>query len=134
MKILVTGSGGREHALAWRIAQSPEVSEVILAPGNAGTASDGKLRNIAIDVMDFDAQIKFAEEQKIDLTVIGPEAPLVEGVVDKFKAKGLRCFGPSAAGAQLEGSKSFTKDFMVRHRIPTAAYGSFDQVEEAVSY
>ena len=134
MKILVTGSGGREHALAWRIAQSPEVSEVILAPGNAGTASDGKLRNIAIDVMDFDAQIKFAEEQKIDLTVIGPEAPLVEGVVDKFKAKGLRCFGPSAAGAQLEGSKSFTKDFMVRHGIPTAAYGSFDQVEEAVSY
>ncbi len=134
MKILVTGSGGREHGLAWRAAQSPEVSEVFLAPGNAGTASDEKLRNIDIDVMDFDAQIAFAKKEDIDLTIIGPEAPLVAGAVDLFKSAGLRCFGPGAKSAQLEGSKSFTKDFLARHQIPTAAYGTFDEVDAAISY
>ncbi len=134
MKVLVTGSGGREHALAWRAAQSPAVEVVYVAPGNAGTAHDGKLRNIAIDVMDFDAQIRFARDQHIDLTIIGPEAPLVQGVVDRFQAAGLPCLGPRQSAARLEGSKSFTKDFLKRHRIPTAAYGSFDVLADAVAY
>lgn len=134
MKILVTGSGGREHGLAWRAAQSPMVSQVFVAPGNAGTANDGKLSNIAIDVMDIGAQIAFAVKENIDLTIIGPEAPLVEGAVDQFRVAGLRCFGPTAKCAQLEGSKSFTKDFLARYNIPTAAYGSFDKVEDAVAY
>jgi len=134
MKILVTGSGGREHALAWRAAQSPLVTEVYLAPGNAGTALEAKLFNLDIDVMDFDAQIAFAKKEGIDLTLIGPEAPLVEGVVDLFRKAGLKCFGPSAQGAQLEGSKTFTKDFLARHDIPTAAYGSFTDLTKAIDY
>jgi len=134
MKVLVTGSGGREHALAWRLAQSPLVTEVFVAPGNAGTALEEKLSNVDIDVMDFEAQISFVKEVGIDLTLIGPEAPLVEGVVDLFREAGLKCFGPGALGAQLEGSKTFTKDFLARHDIPTAAYASFSDVTNAIEY
>lgn len=134
MKILVTGSGGREHALAWRAAQSERVDEVFVAPGNAGTDGDGKLRNVDIDVMDFDGQIAFARREAVDLTIIGPEAPLVAGAVDAFEAAGLACFGPGQAAAQLEGSKSFTKAFLARHDIPTAAYGAFEDPAEAVAF
>jgi len=134
MKILVTGNGGREHALAWKFAQSDQVEIVYLAPGNAGSEDDPKLENIAIDVMDFEKQIAFARDNKIDLTMIGPEAPLVAGVVDKFREAGLVCFGPSKAAAQLEGSKIFSKDFLQRHNIPTAKYGSFDSTEAALAY
>ena len=134
MKILVTGNGGREHALAWKFAQSPEVEVVYLAPGNAGSGLDEGLENIHIDVMDFDGQIDFALKNQIDLTMIGPEAPLVAGVVDKFQAAGLACFGPSMAAAQLEGSKIFTKDFLRKYNIPTAEYGSFDSAESALAY
>ena len=133
MKILVTGSGGREHALAWRASQDPDVTEVFVAPGNAGTTLDG-LPNVDIDVMDFEAQIAFAQREGVDLTIVGPEAPLVEGAVDAFEAAGLRCFGPHRTAAQLEGSKTFTKDFLRRHRVPTAAYGSFDNADEAVAF
>jgi len=134
MKILVTGNGGREHALAWKFAQSDAVEVVYLAPGNGGSADDQKLVNIAIDVMDFKGQIAFALDNKIDLTMIGPEAPLVEGVVDEFQAAGLVCFGPSKAASQLEGSKIFTKEFLQRHDIPTAKYGSFDSSEAALAF
>jgi phosphoribosylamine--glycine ligase len=134
MKILITGSGGREHALAWRAAQSDAVTDVFVAPGNAGTAADDKLTNVAIDVMDFAAQMEFVRANAIDLTIIGPEAPLVAGVVDQFKAAGLTCFGPERFQAQLEGSKSFTKAFLARHDIPTAAYGSFDDPVAAVAF
>ncbi|MFT4719101.1 MAG: phosphoribosylamine--glycine ligase [Candidatus Azotimanducaceae bacterium] len=134
MKILITGSGGREHALAWRAAQSDAVTDVFVAPGNAGTAADDKLTNVAIDVMDFAAQMEFVRANAIDLTIIGPEAPLVAGVVDQFKAAGLKCFGPERFQAQLEGSKSFTKAFLARHDIPTAAYGSFDDPVAAVAF
>ena len=134
MKILVIGGGGREHALAWRAGQSPSVDVVYVAPGNAGTDGDGKLQNVDIDVMDFDRQIDFAKREQIDLTIVGPEAPLVAGVVDRFQAAGLACFGPSKRAAQLEGSKAFTKAFMTRHKIPTAAWESFDEVEAAVAY
>ena len=134
MKILITGSGGREHALAWRAAQSDAVTDVFVAPGNAGTAADDKLTNVAIDVMDFAAQMAFVRANAIDLTIIGPEAPLVAGVVDQFKAAGLTCFGPQRFQAQLEGSKSFTKAFLARHDIPTAAYGSFDDPVAAVAF
>ena len=134
MKILVTGSGGREHALAWRVAQSKDVEHVFVAPGNAGTDCDPKLTNVKMDVMDFDAQVAFALRQGIDLTIIGPEAPLVAGVGEVFNSAGLRCFGPSQAAAQLEGSKSFSKDFLARHNIPTGSYGSFEQVDEAIAY
>ena len=134
MKILVTGNGGREHALAWKFAQSPSVEIVYLAPGNAGSGLDAGLENVAIDVMDFEGQIEFALANQIDLTMIGPEAPLVAGVVDQFQAAGLVCFGPSMAAAQLEGSKIFTKDFLQKYSIPTAKYGSFDSPEAALSY
>ena len=134
MKILVTGNGGREHALAWKFAQSPSVEIVYLAPGNAGSGLDVGIENVAIDVMDFEGQIEFALANQIDLTMIGPEAPLVAGVVDQFQAAGLVCFGPSMAAAQLEGSKIFTKDFLQKYRIPTAKYGSFDSPEAALSY
>lgn len=134
MKILVTGSGGREHALAWRVAQSPLVSQVFVAPGNAGTAIDDKMSNVNIDVMDFDSQIQFVKETGIDLTIIGPEAPLVEGVVDRFHREGFKCFGPNSGSAQLEGSKTFSKDFLSRHNIPTADYASFTKVEDAIAY
>lgn len=134
MKVMVTGSGGREHALAWKAAQSPKVERVYVAPGNAGTAREDNIENVSIDVMDFDGQIKFARENEIGLTLIGPEAPLVEGVVDRFQEAGLKVFGPSQKAAQLEGSKTFTKEFLARHKIPTAAYESFTNAELAKSF
>jgi phosphoribosylamine--glycine ligase len=134
MKILVIGSGGREHSLAWRCAQSSRVETVFVAPGNAGTASDEKLQNVDIDVMDFEALADFAETESVVLTIVGPEAPLVGGVVDYFGERQLVCFGPSKAAAQLEGSKAFTKDFLQRHRIPTAAYETFTELEAAKQY
>ena len=134
MKVFVIGGGGREHALAWKLAQSSRVTEVFVAPGNAGTALEDKVTNIDLSVDDLDGLLAFAESQAIDFTVVGPEAPLVNGVVDRFEAKGLRCFGPRADCAQLEGSKAFTKDFLERHNIPTAAYGTFTDVAEACAY
>ncbi|MEE4278267.1 MAG: phosphoribosylamine--glycine ligase [Halieaceae bacterium] len=134
MKVLVLGGGGREHALAWKLAQSPRVERVFVAPGNAGTAMEPGLENLAIDPMDFHALIDFARREPIGLTVVGPEAPLVAGVVDRFREAGLRCFGPSAAAAQLEGSKAFSKEFLARHNIPTAAYATFTEVDEALAF
>jgi phosphoribosylamine--glycine ligase len=134
MNILIIGSGGREHALAWKAAQNKDVETVFVAPGNAGTASDSKLSNVDIDVMNFQALSDFAKENQVALTIIGPEAPLVDGVVDHFEAEGLRCFGPSKGAAQLEGSKAFTKDFLARHNIPTADYQNFTEVEPALAY
>ena len=134
MKALVIGSGGREHALAWKIAQSPRVERVYVAPGNAGTASEPGLENIAIGVNDTGALLAFAQEHAIGLTVVGPEDPLAAGLVDRFSAAGLPCFGPSAGAAQLEGSKAFAKDFMARHGIPTAAYGNFTDLHEALAF
>ena len=134
MKILVIGSGGREHALAWKCAQSADVSEVIVAPGNAGTAREPGVRNVAVSSDDIDVLLSLAQSENIDLTIVGPEAPLVAGVVDAFDAAGLPCFGPSAAAAQLEGSKAFTKDFMARHDIPTADYANFSELDPALNY
>jgi phosphoribosylamine--glycine ligase len=134
MKVLVVGSGGREHALAWQAAKSTRVEKVFVAPGNAGTAGEPGVENIAISVSDLDGLLEFAREQAIDLTIVGPEDPLVNGIVDLFSAAGLACFGPGAAAAQLEGSKSFAKDFMSRHGIPTAAYGKFTEVEPAIEF
>ncbi|WP_313645367.1 phosphoribosylamine--glycine ligase [Stenotrophomonas sp.] len=134
MKILVIGSGGREHALAWKLAQSPRVSEVIVAPGNAGTATEGKCRNVAIKVTDIEGLLKLAQDEAVGLTVVGPEVPLVLGVVDRFREAGLRIFGPTAAAAQLEGSKAFAKDFLARHGIPTAYYAVHTEVDAALAY
>ncbi len=134
MKVLVIGGGGREHALAWKLAQSPRVTEVFVAPGNAGTALEANVTNVDLSVSDLDGLVAFAESNAIDYTVVGPEAPLVDGVVDRFEAKGLRCFGPRADCAQLEGSKAFTKEFLKRHNIPTAAYGTFTDVDQALAY
>jgi phosphoribosylamine--glycine ligase len=131
---LVIGSGGREHALAWKIAQSPKVAEVLCAPGNAGTATEPKTRNVGIGVTDFAALIDFARTEQVALTIVGPEVPLVAGVVDSFEAAGLKCFGPRAAAAQLEGSKAFTKGFLARHQIPTAADRTFTQFTAARDY
>jgi phosphoribosylamine--glycine ligase len=134
MNILIIGGGGREHALAWKIAQSARVQKVYVAPGNAGTAREAKCENVAIAAEDVDSLLKFAQSNKIDLTIVGPEAPLVLGVVDRFRAAGLRCFGPTKAAAQLEGSKAFAKDFLARHKIPTAAYGNFTEVATAEAF
>ncbi|WNO08569.1 phosphoribosylamine--glycine ligase [Teredinibacter sp. KSP-S5-2] len=134
MNILIIGGGGREHALAWKAAQNSNVEKVYVAPGNAGTARDAKLENVDIDVMEFDKLVEFAKEKKIELTIVGPEAPLVDGVVDLFQTNGLACFGPSKGAAQLEGSKSFTKDFLARHNIPTAEYQTFTEEDEALAY
>ena len=134
MKILVIGSGGREHALAWKLAQSPRVSGVIVAPGNAGTATEDKCRNAAVKATDIDGLLQLARDEGVALTVVGPEAPLVAGVVDRFRAAGLRIFGPTAAAAQLEGSKAFAKDFLRRHGIPTAHYAVFTEEEPALAY
>jgi len=134
MNILVIGSGGREHALAWKAAQSPKADRVFVAPGNAGTARETGLENVDIDVMDLDGLANFAATNNVGLTIVGPEAPLVAGIVDKFEQRGLRVFGPSAGAAQLEGSKAFTKDFLARHKIPTAGYGNFTDVDEALAY
>ncbi|ALP52161.1 phosphoribosylamine--glycine ligase [Candidatus Tenderia electrophaga] len=134
MKVLVIGGGGREHALAWKAAQSPQVDRVFVAPGNAGTAREPGLENLAIGAEDVAALVDFARRQGIDLTIVGPEAPLVRGLVDAFQAAGLPCFGPTQAAAQLEGSKVFTKDFLARHHIPTAAYANFTEIEPALAY
>jgi phosphoribosylamine--glycine ligase len=134
MKVLVIGSGGREHALAWKLAQSPRVDEVIVAPGNAGTATEPRCRNAAIKVTDIDALVALVRAEGIALTVVGPEVPLVAGVVDRFRTEGLRIFGPTAAAAQLEGSKAFAKDFLARHGIPTAFYAVFTEVQPALDY
>jgi phosphoribosylamine--glycine ligase len=127
VKVLIVGGGGREHALAWKCAQSPRVSHVYVAPGNAGTALEPKVQNLAIDGGDFDALIAFARDQGIGLTIIGPEGPIVAGIADRFRAARLPCFAPSQAAARLEGSKAFSKDFLRRHRIPTAGYRVFDR-------
>lgn len=134
MKILIIGAGGREHALAWKIAQSEQVSNVYVAPGNAGSALENKVQNAAINVLDNDALVAFAQTEGIDLAIVGPEAPLVNGVVDAFTAAGLACYGPTAKAAQLEGSKVFSKDFLARHKIPTAGYANFSDEAEALAY
>ncbi|TPE54538.1 phosphoribosylamine--glycine ligase [Maribrevibacterium harenarium] len=134
MKVLVIGNGGREHALAWKAAQSADVEMVYVAPGNAGTALEAKVENVNIGVEDIDALVAFAKDNNIGLTIVGPEAPLVIGVVDAFDAAGLPIFGPTKAAAQLEGSKAFTKDFLARHNIPTAEYGNFTEIPPAIAY
>ncbi len=134
MKILVVGSGGREHALAWKAAQSPLVTQVFVAPGNAGTALEKNVENVDINAEDIPALLTYAKNNQIDLTIVGPEAALVEGIVDVFTENGLKIFGPTKAAAQLEGSKAFTKDFLERHKIPTAFYGNFTEVEPAIAY
>lgn len=134
MNILIIGNGGREHALAWRIKQSPQAGTVFVAPGNAGTHLEDGVENVAIDPMDFPALVAFAKSNAVALSIVGPEAPLVDGIVDYFSEHGLRCFGPSKSAAQLEGSKAFTKDFLRRHNIPTAAYQNFTDVDAACAY
>ncbi|MFT5665071.1 MAG: phosphoribosylamine--glycine ligase [Gammaproteobacteria bacterium] len=134
MKVLVIGGGGREHALAWKAAQSPLVSQVFVAPGNAGTYQEPGISNVAIDAENTAALLEFAQSESIELTIVGPEAPLVNGIVDQFQTSGLRIFGPSSAAAQLEGSKTFTKDFLQRHNIPTAEYQSFTEIQPAIEY
>ena len=134
MNVLIIGSGGREHALAWKVARSDRVDTVFVAPGNAGTAAEAGVENVAIDVMDFAALADFAQGNAVELTIVGPEAPLVEGIVDYFEGRGLRCFGPRRGAAQLEGSKAFTKDFLARHNIPTGAYANFTELEPALAY
>jgi phosphoribosylamine--glycine ligase len=134
MKVMIIGSGGREHALAWKAAQSARVEQVFVVPGNAGTALEAKVQNVALDSTDFAALERFAREQGIGLTIVGPEAPLVAGLVNHFTAAGLPCFGPSKGAAQLEGSKAFSKDFLKRHGIPTAAYENFTAIEPALAY
>ena len=134
MNVLIVGGGGREHALAWKAAQSSKVETVFVAPGNAGTARENKLRNVAIAAEDIDGLLDFARSNDIGLTIVGPEAPLVAGIVDTFNEAGLKIFGPSKGAAQLEGSKAFTKDFLARNNIPTAAYGNFTNENEAIAY
>ncbi|WP_163650368.1 phosphoribosylamine--glycine ligase [Modicisalibacter sp. 'Wilcox'] len=134
MKVLIIGGGGREHALAWKAAQSPYVETVYVAPGNAGTARESKLTNVDIAADDLEGLVTFAREQAVGLTIVGPEAPLVAGVVDRFREAGLKAFGPTRDAARLEGSKAFSKDFLARHRIPTAAYATFSEVGAALAY
>ncbi len=134
MNILIIGGGGREHALAWKTAQSVRVQKVYVAPGNAGTAREPKCANVALAAEDVDGLLEFAQANQIDLTIVGPETPLVLGVVDRFRAAGLRCFGPVQAAAQLEGSKAFAKDFLARHHIPTATYGNFTDSAAAEAF
>lgn len=134
MNVLIIGNGGREHALAWKVRQSPLVKKVFVAPGNAGTALEEDIKNVAIAATDVPALVAFAKENQIGLTIVGPEAPLVIGVVDAFRANGLKIFGPPQAAAQLEGSKAFTKDFLARHQIPTAEYQNFTEIEPALAY
>lgn len=134
MKVLIIGGGGREHALAWKVAQSPLADSVYVAPGNGGTAAEPKVQNLDIPPEDIGALVSFALAKEVGLTIIGPEAPLVAGLVDAFQVAGLRCFGPTSGAAQLEGSKSFTKDFLARHAIPTAAYRTFTDLEPALNY
>ncbi|OQW79226.1 MAG: phosphoribosylamine--glycine ligase [Proteobacteria bacterium ST_bin11] len=134
MNILIVGNGGREHALAWKVRHSAKAGKVYVAPGNAGTALEQGISNVDIQADDIEGLLSFAQARDIGLTIIGPEVPLVKGIVDRFSAAGLKCFGPTAQAAQLEGSKSFCKDFMIRHGIPTAAYKSFTEVEPAIAY
>ena len=134
MNVLIVGGGGREHALAWKAAKSNQVETVYVAPGNAGTALENKIQNVAIAAEDIDGLLEFARSNEIALTIVGPEAPLVAGIVDNFNAAGLKIFGPSKGAAQLEGSKAFTKDFLARHHIPTGAYGNFTDEDEAIAY
>ena len=134
MKILIVGGGGREHALAWKVAQSPRVQRIYVAPGNAGSGHEPKTENIPLAAEDIAGLLGFAKTNKIDLAIVGPETPLALGAVDRFQEAGLRCFGPTQAAAQLEGSKSFAKDFLARHRIPTAAYASFTDAGAAIAY
>ena len=133
MNVLIIGSGGREHALAWKVAQDERVEKVFVAPGNAGTAIEAKCENVTIDVLELDKLADFAAAN-VALTIVGPEAPLVAGVVDLFRERGLKCYGPTSGAAQLEGSKAFTKDFLARHQIPTADYANFTEVEPALAY
>ena len=134
MQILIIGGGGREHALAWKTAQSDKAETVYVAPGNAGTGGEAKVENVEIGAEDIDGLLAFARYNRVDLTIVGPEGPLVAGIVDRFNEAGLRCFGPTQGAAQLEGSKAFTKDFLSRHNIPTADYGNFTDIDAAVSY
>ncbi len=134
MKVLVIGGGGREHALAWKLRQSPQVDAVIVAPGNAGTANEPGIRNAAVAASDLDGLLQLATREKVGLTVVGPEVPLVAGVVDRFRAAGLRVFGPRAIAAQLEGSKAFAKDFLQRHNIPTSRYAVFTELNQALAH
>ena len=134
MKVLVIGGGGREHALAWKIAQSRQVEEVFVAPGNAGTARENKLKNVSIQVEDIDALANFVRQEGVRLTIVGPEAPLVAGITDAFNSAGFGCFGPTQGAAQLEGSKVFCKDFLARHNIPTGAYKTFTELGPAKAY
>jgi phosphoribosylamine--glycine ligase len=134
MKVLIVGGGGREHALAFKCAQSPRVEHVYVAPGNAGTALEPNVSNVEIAAEDIDGLLAFARAEPVTLTIIGPEGPLVAGIVDRFSAAGLRCFGPTRAAAQLEGSKAFSKDFLRRHRIPSANYATFDATNFDADY
>ena len=134
MKVLIIGSGGREHALAWQCAQFDEVVQVFVAPGNAGSALENKISNIQIDSEDIPGLIEFAQSESIDITIVGPEAPLVIGIVDEFQDKGLPIFGPSKLASQLEGSKVFCKDFLARNNIPTAYYEVFTETLPAIEY
>jgi len=134
MNVLIIGGGGREHALAWKAAQSPLADCVYVAPGNAGTAGEAGVENVSIAAEDIAGLVAFAREKQVGLTIVGPEAPLVAGVVDAFRDAGLKCFGPSRTAAELEGSKAFSKDFLARHRIPTADYRTFTEVEAATDY
>jgi phosphoribosylamine--glycine ligase len=134
MNVLIIGSGGREHALAWKVAQAEKVENIFVAPGNAGTTLENKVSNVDIDVCDIEKLIAFAKDNNVTMTIVGPEAPLVIGVVDAFEAAGLNCFGPRESAAQLEGSKAFSKDFLARHDIPTAWYQNFTEVEPALAY
>jgi phosphoribosylamine--glycine ligase len=134
VNVLIVGGGGREHALAWKCAASPRVTEVLVAPGNAGTALEPGVRNVAVGADDIDGLLDLARREGIDLTIVGPEVPLVAGIVDRFRSDGLRCFGPTADAARLEGSKAYTKDFLARHRIPTAAYENFSELAPALEY
>lgn len=134
MKVLVVGGGGREHALAWKASQSSLVDEVLVAPGNAGTEGEPGVRNVPVAADDIEGLLRLARQEKVGLTIIGPETPLVNGICDRFAAEGLRCFGPCQAAAQLEGSKAFSKDFMARHGIPTAKHRTFEQIEPALAW
>ena len=134
MKVLIVGSGGREHALAWKSSRSPLVDEVLVAPGNAGTEGEPGVRNVPVAADDIEGLLRLARQEKVGLTIIGPETPLVDGICDRFAAEGLRCFGPCQAAARLEGSKAFSKDFMARHGIPTARYRTFEQIDPALAW
>ncbi|MDO7642134.1 MAG: phosphoribosylamine--glycine ligase [Reinekea forsetii] len=134
MNILIIGNGGREHALAWRASQAESAGRTFVAPGNAGTAAEPGIENVALDVLDFAGLADFARTNEVELTIVGPEVPLVAGIVDFFEAQGLAVFGPTQAAAQLEGSKAFAKDFLARHQIPTAFYGVFTDESEAIAY